>query len=107
MHLRLTVFGANDDQGRVEDMLILELGNDFSDGLVGMVQGIQQGKAWGSRCICVPCSHECLSYTHRLETHPEDSWNHRLAGAGVILAVNLVYDRLHFQVVIGLGMRNG
>ena len=84
------VFGANDDQGRVEDMLILQLGDDFSDGLVRMVQGIQQGRAWGSRCIRVPCSGERLSHTDSLKTHPEDSWNTCLACAGVILAVNLV-----------------
>ena len=102
------MLGRDDDQGRLIEPALFELGDHFADRAVGELDLVQQRRGRGADIVQIAtgCADalfdQLLPDTDRLEIHPEDVGNRPPPRAAVVPAADLVEDRLHFQAVVAL-----
>ena len=84
----------NDQRGR-EQILLLQLRHHFAQRRVGVRQRIEEHGARGTAAVGVAGSCQLLPDAHLLEVHAEDRRDANLLRSRMILAVDLIQDRLH------------
>ncbi len=107
---RLAVLGGDHDQGRIIKTLGLQLADECRNRGVDELEFAQQRRAGRASGIQISARHavallnELLAHTDRLEVHAEDGGNFGAVCAEVVLALDLVEDRVDLQSVVALNV---
>ena len=102
------MLGGDHDQGRIVEALFLQFADECSDRGIDELEFAQQRRGGRARGIqisargAVAAFNQLLAHAHGLEVHAEDGGNLGLLGAEVVLAVDLVEDRVDLQGVVAL-----
>ena len=104
------MLGGDHDQSRVVETLCLQLVDERPDRSVDELEFAQQRRARRARRIQVSAGRavalldQLLADANRLEVHAEDGGNLVRLGAEVVLAIDLVEDRVDLQRVVALNV---
>src|SRR5580700_7131293 len=112
---RLAMLGCDDNQRRVEQVLICQLRHHLPDTGVDELDFIQHGWSWGRLVVRIPADRgdasldQLLPDAYSLKVHSEEAGDKssgrfaRLDGcAELCLTINPMEDRIHLQCVVAL-----
>src|SRR5215510_9464591 len=106
---RLPVFCSNDDERRVEEVLILQLLYHLTDSCVHKLDLVPQRCRRSPRVIRVtaqnPAFDELLAYADSLEVHTEQIRYTQSVRAEVRHAANPIDDRIDLERVVALNVQ--
>src|SRR6516225_10568634 len=100
------MLGRNHDQGRLVEAALLELSDHLPDRTVGELDLTEQRLGRRADIVQIAARHahgflyELLAHADYLKIHPEDARYPPVRRAAVVLAADLIQDRLHLQAVV-------